>query len=465
MISMHVINEAFNIIPSNEDIVLHAKNCDPKLITERLGELVPLFRFAECKVEEATSARAVLTAPLQDGAMNQNGTHQASVFYLMADYALGVAMFAAVPGIYTVGVHDRCNALPVQMWLRNGRVTHLAPGTGAIRAVAELDQPTVEDMRKSLASKGRCVVKGEVKIFQSDRLVALCEHEIGMYADLPRATHEKASAGQIEKMKLSALMIAGLRGDSLSDVLAGEQGIAIGKRMSNATPQLPSLVRARTKYARDTLKAEKFDQVLVLGAGLDTKPVELADSGERWFLADLPEMLMERDARLQGMDTGRAEIVPVPLDFRMADWPSELLAAGFDPHRRTFVLLEGVSMYLAKKDLCDTLKKLALLCKHSDSRLWIDHVTDTLFGMDDPEVTAFLSSMSRLGEPFITGFDDFTKLGMMHGWELAASVSAAEVAGRKCNVHNQYRFSVLKRGQAHLEVADTAAEIELYAAE
>lgn len=102
------------IKPDAADLELHAANARPELVTRRLRELVPLLDVLDCRVVRITDELTELRMPLLVSAMNQNGTHQASVFYLAADYALGIAMFGALPGVYVSGVHDRCEALPVQ---------------------------------------------------------------------------------------------------------------------------------------------------------------------------------------------------------------------------------------------------------------------------------------------------------------------------------------------------------------
>jgi hypothetical protein len=288
-------------IPDREDLELHGRNCSCDLVTRRLRELVPLLNFVGFRVEQMTAERTVLTVPLLETAMNQNGTHQAAVFYLIADYTLGVGMFAVLPGCYTVGVHDRCPALPVQFWLKTGSVEHRAPATGTIRAEVAISPEKAQMMREQLIAKGRCEIREVINIYQDDQLVAVAEHEMGLYADLPRLPGTRATLAQRHRLKTSALMIAGLRGDPLSTALAEDQGVAVARRMSRASPQLPTLVSARTKHLRAYLSSRgaEHSQVLVLGVGLDPKPIEFASDTQRWFLCDLSDMLHERKARLQ----------------------------------------------------------------------------------------------------------------------------------------------------------------------
>lgn len=169
----------FAYSPAAADV--HARNCDSESFTERLQKAVPLLEFVEAKVEAVSVGRSSISAPLLQNAKNQNGTHQAAVFYILADYTLGLALFAAIPWVYVVDVHDPCECLPVQMWLLSGQVKHIAPGTGEIKAVAGLTTEQANKARQDFARKERCRVKGNVEFYQEGELIALAEHEVGMY--------------------------------------------------------------------------------------------------------------------------------------------------------------------------------------------------------------------------------------------------------------------------------------------
>ena len=116
----------------------HQLNCSPELLTQRLSQLVPLFDFVGARVDSVSDRETRLVAPFRTNALNQNGTHQASVFYILADYASGIAAMSVLPGVYVIGVHDPCPGFPVQMWLKSGSVNHLAMGTGELEAVVRI---------------------------------------------------------------------------------------------------------------------------------------------------------------------------------------------------------------------------------------------------------------------------------------------------------------------------------------
>src|SRR5207302_1538542 len=129
--------------------------------------------------------------------------------------------------------------------------------------------------------------------------IAEATHTMGIYADVPREAGIRANLFQAQNMKTSALMISGLREDPISRLVAGDQGRAVASRMAVASPQLPSLVRARTVDLERHLERDThaFAQVLVLGVGFDPKPARYSSDIQRWFGLDLRQMHRERELR------------------------------------------------------------------------------------------------------------------------------------------------------------------------
>jgi methyltransferase (TIGR00027 family) len=442
---MKTFYKPLSMVPDDHDLELHKRNCCPQAVTRRLRELVPLLQVVGCVAEEVGPQRTVLSLPLLESAMNQNGTQQAAVFYLIADYALGVGMFGILPGCYVTGVHDRCEALPVQYWLKRGSVSHLAPGTGKMRAEVRIAPEEAEKLRRQLIEKGRGEYSGTVRIYQESAIIAEAHHTMGIYADVPRAAGTRTNIFQIQNKKISAVMIAGLREDPLSQAVAGDQGRAIATRMSVASPQLPSLVRARTVDLERHLEEEgrNYSQVVVLGVGLDPKPVRFSSGTQPWFGLDLRDMLREREQRFAEAGARAQNFVPVVGDMLSDGWEASLLSAGFNPDAPTFIIAEGISMYFTRDALGRLLNSLRGLTTTQKSRLWLDHVTSSLFDLDIFEVRSFLSSMTRLGEPFITGFDN-PAIVAPDAWSLAETTSAAAAVGVSDAIHSEYRFSILK---------------------
>ncbi|MEU3448831.1 class I SAM-dependent methyltransferase [Streptomyces thermolilacinus] len=103
-------------------------------------------------------------------------------------------------------------------------------------------------------------------------------------------------------------------------------------------------------------------QVVVLGAGLDTRAFRLDwPSGCTVFEIDRPGVLEFKDQVLTDLAAApKAERVPVPVDLR-ADWVSALTAVGFAPAAPSAWLAEGLLFYLpgpAETYLIDTVDRL-----------------------------------------------------------------------------------------------------------
>jgi methyltransferase (TIGR00027 family) len=430
--------------PDAEDVALHAQNTAPELLTERFRRMTPLLDLLHFSVERADPNQTVIRIPLSKAALNQNGTIQGAVTYLLADYTPGVAVLASLPGIALTGLHDPCHALPVQIWLRRSAVDYLAPGTGAIHAEARFSAEDALSVRQQLIEKGRATACASAEIYQGSTLIAKATSEYRLIAQpRPTETPQDPAPGP-EAGDSSALLVAGLRDDPVSRRLAGERGLALAARFAARTPQLPSLIRARGRHiARVLTEApDRFDQVVVLGVGLDPKPLTFSSAKQPWFGVDLPEMLANRARRFQSCGLAAPNFCAVPADLTSPSWTSRLLRSGFDPRASTLCIFEGVSMYLTRDALSAFLDKLSGLMQSEGSRLWIDHVSEHLLEMQEPSVRDFLGSIAALGEPFRFGLRDFARLS--DRWACEATVSAAEIAGLAEPVHAEYLFSLLR---------------------
>ena len=95
-----------------------------------------------------------------------------------------------------------------------------------------------------------------------------------------------------------------------------------------------------------------------LGAGLDSRAYRVPGAAHaRFFEVDHPSVLEVKKARLQ---RHLGDLPPhvrfVPLDFETLDLAAALAASGFDRGTRTLFLWEGVSQYVSREALHDTLR-------------------------------------------------------------------------------------------------------------
>jgi len=119
-------------------------------------------------------------------------------------------------------------------------------------------------------------------------------------------------------------------------------------------------VIARTKYIDAVFRqalVENFDQILIFGAGFDTRALRFQDAMEntRVFELDAPATQQAKIGQYQK----RHLAVPLSLTFIAIDFDKESLSmkldeAGFCRQRRSLFILEGLVMYLQPKSVEET---------------------------------------------------------------------------------------------------------------
>lgn len=123
-------------------------------------------------------------------------------------------------------------------------------------------------------------------------------------------------------------------------------------------------VIARTKYMDAAFKealAEGFGQVLIFGAGFDTRALRFRGSGgsTKVFELDAPAT---QNAKI-GQYRKRGLAVPpnltfIPIDFDRESLARKLEEAGFDRQKRTLFILEGLLMYLEPRSVDETFRTI-----------------------------------------------------------------------------------------------------------
>ena len=143
----------------------HESRYDPELVSRRLSESVALIQQTGLRFEAISSGRAVAILPFRKDFTNQNSSMQASVLHLAADYTAGVALGAALPGTYLLGLHDPCPAMPIQFWTTKTTIKYSRPVEGEARLVAAITKDAVLRFRKKMRSTGKCTANIDVTVF------------------------------------------------------------------------------------------------------------------------------------------------------------------------------------------------------------------------------------------------------------------------------------------------------------
>ncbi|MEA1651753.1 SAM-dependent methyltransferase [Nitrospirillum sp. BR 11164] len=122
---------------------------------------------------------------------------------------------------------------------------------------------------------------------------------------------------------------------------------------------------ARSRFAEDGLAvavAAGVDQYVVLGAGLDTFAYRNPYPDLRVFEVDHPATQAWKRSTLKAAGiVPPADVAYAAIDFERDTLADGLTRAGFDWGRRAFVAWLGVTMYLTRDAILDTLRRVATL--------------------------------------------------------------------------------------------------------
>ncbi len=173
-------------------------------------------------------------------------------------------------------------------------------------------------------------------------------------------------------------------------------------------------------------------QVVLLGAGFDSRPWRLPLGGVPVFTCDHPDTAAARRAAAHGLPP---RSVDVPVDFARADFAQALLDAGFAPDRPAVFVWEGVSMYLSPAAVAQTFARVRALSGGGGWLLfdaWCSTPSPLRAGLE----RVGMRGLGWLGEPM--------------GWTptIAAVQAAVEGAGLTLAAHLSAR-AVAGAGRAH----------------
>lgn len=211
---------------------------------------------------------------------------------------------------------------------------------------------------------------------------------------------------------------SGLAGchDRWAEALAGTEGPGFAAGLDAVAPHMGLWVAVRTAHldvaVGRLLAAGATKQVVILGAGLDTRAARLARPGVRFFEVDAPASAQLKRARLAELEAYPVEAATyVTCDFEHEDFLERLVGAGFDPATPTAVVWEGVTYYLSEGAVRGTLARIASACSPRTTVLFDFVGKRFIEGRTKSAVdTNTLDMVRGLGEPMVWGINDVLPL-------------------------------------------------------
>lgn len=202
--------------------------------------------------------------------------------------------------------------------------------------------------------------------------------------------------------------------------LAGDEGAALTREWDKSFPHMQLWTAVRTSFIDERVRraTRTMKQVVMLGAGLDSRSARLARDNVRFFEVDRADSQADKLARIAmlGRDP-REPAYPydaatyVACDFEKESFLERLTAAGFDTSAPAMFVWEGVTPYLTEAAVRATLRIVAEGA-HPESALVFDHVRKKIVAGDvrDPIDLEPRAIVEGLGEPLRFGVDDVLPL-------------------------------------------------------
>ena len=255
----------------------------------------------------------------------------------------------------------------------------------------------------------------------------------------------------------TALMVAAYRGrasagadpvcdDPWARRLAGDEGLKLSHRWDQHSPSMELWMGLRTRFLDDCVVRaldRGIQQVVILGAGLDTRAARLAREGVRFFEVDQPASQADKRERVSRFPDYPLDAASfVACDFERDDFVSRLAGAGFEGGLPALVLWEGVIYYLLESAARETLCRVA---SELDPRslLVFDYLNTKMARSSSrlrPEDRAMKGIIDELGEPMQFGIDDPTPLMAECGYRFLRTVSFDELALQYTGTYARERF-------------------------
>jgi methyltransferase (TIGR00027 family) len=222
--------------------------------------------------------------------------------------------------------------------------------------------------------------------------------------------------------------------DCVVELFLNEDSLDAAQRLAVRFPPVKDMVKIRTKYFDDTLEkhlSQRYRQVVILGAGLDTRAVRKQMPGVTYFEIDDPATLMLKQAcyERQGIDAG---VTFIPGNY-VTDGLIDLLKQnGFDFDVPTYFIWEGNVMYLP----LDKVKQVLIdLTAHVEQfRVSCDYMAESVISKTtgDAGITTLVESFAAMGAPWLSGIRDIQSFARDLGLDLLENFQTSEL-------HRTYR--------------------------
>jgi methyltransferase (TIGR00027 family) len=225
------------------------------------------------------------------------------------------------------------------------------------------------------------------------------------------------------------LAVTPLYRDSVVELFLSEDSRYAAGLVAASFPPVKDMVKIRTRYFDDTLEKHllaHFRQIVILGAGLDTRAVRKQAAGVAYFEIDDAATLKLKQAcyERQGIDVNVKFIAGNYVTDGLIDLLKE---NDFDFDVPTYFIWEGNVMYLPLNSVKHTVTELRRYLTRF--RLSFDYLAEAVISKTtgDPGITKLVESFAAMGAPWLSGIRDIETLAREMSLQLVENFKTAEL--------------------------------------
>ena len=177
----------------------------------------------------------------------------------------------------------------------------------------------------------------------------------------------------------------------------------------------PSNTLSRSRYTEDSLEeavSQGVQQYVILGAGMDTFAFRRPDMVEQLQVFEVDHPATQAFKRRRIAEVGweqPAQLQFVPVDFTQENLVTALTHSSYDSQSLSFFSWLGVTMYLTRDVVFDTLRTFADVAP-AGSIVIFDYIDTDAFVPERvaKRLQVEMDYLRQVGEPLITGFNPST---------------------------------------------------------
>jgi methyltransferase (TIGR00027 family) len=217
--------------------------------------------------------------------------------------------------------------------------------------------------------------------------------------------------------------------DAVVELFLSDESRSAAARIAASFPPSKDMVKVRTKYLDDTLErhiASHFSQVVILGAGLDTRAVRKQARGVTYFEIDDRATLNLKQACYERLSLD-VNVKFIPGNYVKEAFIGLLKQHAFDFDAPTYFIWEGNTMYLHMDSVKHILAELRNHVRRFE--LSFDYMAEAVIAKTtgDSGIGSLVESFAAMGAPWLSGVRDIDSLAREMSLNLIENFKTSEL--------------------------------------